>query len=1057
MRPLLLKAKNFRGYATLELDLREVRSVLICGETGAGKSNIVGAIFLALTGENDSSDPIGHIKKGADGCQVRFEFEHHGSIYRIIHTDSIKATRKRTDRQIAVRVADGSWLPKSGKTLAETNAIITGIVGMGANELLCGPLSLQDRSSLFVDPPELRIDGTVYKGRSARLQVTVKMLGLSLYEQFRQAAMQQARELEAKAETLEAQLAEIDRALRGDGVGMGPGGHSPTKREQVQGQLTEAETLIQRVLQDAQEAQASKDALEAELQVLSGQIATAEAQTATLPSDRTALATLGESLATKQTRATDYRALLSRRAEIEAQATEAAALDARLAQHRQDLAGVAATEKGLAEQVATAERRRNIETSTRAGETAAKLAEARDRVSHRPAIEDRRDRLGVLRREREVLRGQLAQRRPALATLDATIQSLGGQFAQGEPRRRAAQQRATDARARLQAAETALAQRETLTVQVNRLQSARLEREACAARIQTADEQITAQRAELDRLTVANHAATTRRGEILAEERRVTAEKSGLQPQIIGHENRVAVMGTVPCIGMGDVPDRCPLLADAHESSKTLQILYPEMNSLCAWQRPELPEIQPTTNVLATLHNLAESKRTELLAHQALDEEIATLTPSEGLLASLETTAATLPQLIDDRDKADDAATREGRGVALLMAQIDETRAAHTPLGIEIMDLERRQTFCDTELATLDGVEAELATMNALAATIPGLEVEATTAAEAHQAATKALDELRTALDGAQQRYLSLQIEIARAETTRAALVEAVALASCLVLADRELPALETELTALLAQRTALVVKVESAQAAEARLHERCGQRAKVTVQIGYARGAIVAGGDRERAAIEQAAQHRATLGHLDALQAERDAAAAEAATLRARHPILLALVDAYRQIPILILDTVARPVLEEEANRFLAGTSRNRMQVRIETQREVKSRETLADGLEIYVRDWRGERSLDEYSGGQKFELYLAFRIAWTRLQERRSGVGIDMLLIDEGFGALSPGDLQAVMEALREVQDEFGFLAVISHVETMRDLFSARVQVTGGTEDSQAELVMA
>jgi exonuclease SbcC len=211
----------------------------------------------------------------------------------------------------------------------------------------------------------------------------------------------------------------------------------------------------------------------------------------------------------------------------------------------------------------------------------------------------------------------------------------------------------------------------------------------------------------------------------------------------------------------------------------------------------------------------------------------------------------------------------------------------------------------------------------------------------------------------------------------------------------------------------------------------------------------------QESGAIEAAARARQDLTALEALATEQRAAREEAARLRARHTTLAALCDAYRQIPIMILDTIARPILEAEANTFLATTARNRMQVRIETQREIKSRDTLADGLEIYVRDWRGERSLDEYSGGQKFELYLAFRIAWTRLQERRSGAGIDTLFVDEGFGSLSEGDLESVIAALREVQHEFAFLGVISHVPRMRDIFPCRVQVTGGHEDSHAELV--
>ena len=47
--------------------------------------------------------------------------------------------------------------------------------------------------------------------------------------------------------------------------------------------------------------------------------------------------------------------------------------------------------------------------------------------------------------------------------------------------------------------------------------------------------------------------------------------------------------------------------------------------------------------------------------------------------------------------------------------------------------------------------------------------------------------------------------------------------------------------------------------------------------------------------------------------------------------------------------------------------------------------------------------------------------------------------------------------MTALREVQQQMEFLMVISHVEAMKDIFPARLDVTGGEVDSRAQLSIA
>lgn len=888
MRPHYLRLKNFRGYASQDLDLSGLSSLLIAGPTGAGKSAIPGAMLLALTGENGSSDPAGHIKNGADLCQVEFHFEHAGSVYRCLHTDSLKTARKKTDRQFAVRDENGGWIPKGGKSLAETNAEILRVIGQSYNELTCGPFSLQDQSGRFLDPGEMRIDGKTYSGRSARLQVTIKMLGLSQYEALRVAATGEARDLDARADVLEAQVAAADASLAG--------------RPEAEAALARCESSCQAARRAAQQAQESIEALTGQLGALQAEIEAGRRQAGGLTAEKQAMADLEVSHHAKEATLARYRDLLAHRAEIEARVAKSEGLAKQAHALRAELAGVETEIRGL---------------------------------------EDRRV--------------------PATVRLDAVSERLD------------------HIRGRLASIHTQLASREVVAAKVNALGPARIDRDRTTEILRDIDEQVGQLRARLDAVVKANTVAQEERGRVLAEEKKIKAQADGFLPLIQGHQKRTAVIGQVPCLGVGDLQDRCPLLVDARKAAASLPELTSRHAQLCAWESPALPDLQPTEDLEASIRKLTITKAQHQGRLTAFDREIRSLTPAEAVLAGLTTLAGEIPRLLEE-----------------------ETRA-------------QEEAFAATE-------------------ELSGLELLAGTLAEKRRTVQAALSGITASVEGL-RRWVALVPELA--------------------LAERELPGIETDVAGLAGQIETLAARIAAAATAMQAVWDKERTLAEATGELEAWRVALSRARADEQVAVDAVAHHRATLAGLEKLAREREAAAQEATELRVRHSLLMALGEFYRQAPVMILENEAVPVLQEEANRFLARTTANRMSVRLETQREIKSRDALADGLEIYIRDWRGERGYDDYSGGQRFELALAFRVAWTKLQERRAGIGMDCLVVDEGFGSLSAGDLDAVMAALREIQSEFGFLAVISHVEALGDLFPTKIQVSGGDADSRAVLL--
>ncbi|ULA64489.1 MAG: Exonuclease SbcC [Nitrospira sp.] len=165
-------------------------------------------------------------------------------------------------------------------------------------------------------------------------------------------------------------------------------------------------------------------------------------------------------------------------------------------------------------------------------------------------------------------------------------------------------------------------------------------------------------------------------------------------------------------------------------------------------------------------------------------------------------------------------------------------------------------------------------------------------------------------------------------------------------------------------------------------------------------------------------------------------------------------LAEAYAMIPTLVLEN-ALPILEYEANTILGKVSRTGMRVRFDTQKALKSRDGLAETLDIAVRDQAGERPLENYSGGERFRLDLAIRIGLSKLLARRAGSKIETLVIDEGLGSLDEDGLNQLRECLTALGDDFKQILVITHVDAMKATFPSQIMVTKDQRGSQVEVL--
>lgn len=182
----------------------------------------------------------------------------------------------------------------------------------------------------------------------------------------------------------------------------------------------------------------------------------------------------------------------------------------------------------------------------------------------------------------------------------------------------------------------------------------------------------------------------------------------------------------------------------------------------------------------------------------------------------------------------------------------------------------------------------------------------------------------------------------------------------------------------------------------------------------------------------------------LDALEKERKDLDTKAVQLRQnrRHYDILAEAFSARGVQALIIEN-AIPLVEEEANRILSRLTGNRTQVALESLREKKSGGAV-ETLDIRISDELGSRDYELYSGGEAFRTDLALRISLSRLLALRAGTSLQTLVIDEGFGTQDTEGLENIVQVIRDISSEFEKILVVTHLESLKDAFPVRIEVT-------------
>ncbi|MBU4510967.1 SMC family ATPase [bacterium] len=158
--------------------------------------------------------------------------------------------------------------------------------------------------------------------------------------------------------------------------------------------------------------------------------------------------------------------------------------------------------------------------------------------------------------------------------------------------------------------------------------------------------------------------------------------------------------------------------------------------------------------------------------------------------------------------------------------------------------------------------------------------------------------------------------------------------------------------------------------------------------------------------------------------------------------------------IQALIIENVL-PEIKEEANDLLAKLTNNSTQISIESLRDLKSG-GIKETLDIKISDELGTRDYEMYSGGESFRIDFSLRIALSKLLTRRAGTKLRTLVMDEGFGTQDEEGIDNLVQAIQSISEDFDKILVITHLESLKDAFPVRIEVTKLSEiGSRFEIV--
>lgn len=200
MIPLYLRLSGFLSYKDpVELDFSGFDLACISGANGAGKSSLLDAITWALFGQARRRDDA-IINAHCNAAEVVLDFHYEGNHYRVQRS---KPSGKTGLLEFYVRDGTDGWRPLTEHSLRETEAHIQRTIRMDYETFINASFFLQGKADQFAQ-----------QRPGDRKRILASILGLEVWETYRERAAERRRNLENEQAVLAGWLSEINEELK---------------------------------------------------------------------------------------------------------------------------------------------------------------------------------------------------------------------------------------------------------------------------------------------------------------------------------------------------------------------------------------------------------------------------------------------------------------------------------------------------------------------------------------------------------------------------------------------------------------------------------------------------------------------------------------------------------------------------------------------------------------------------------------------------------------------------------------------------------------------------
>ena len=303
MIPIRLKLKGFLSYLDpVEIDFSHFNLACISGANGAGKSSLLDAMTWALFGQaRKTDDSLINTHAEDKTAEVVYEFSYENNIYRIqrskirdkpVRLEFFILFKHDPNADPSVDVESPVWKPLTGTSIRETQANIEKTLHMEYETFINASFFLQGKADLFAQ-----------QRPGERKRILSSILGLDIWEKYRDQAAAKRKETEDEVASIDGQLREINTELN----------EGPARRAR----LAELEKDLDRLAATRKTQADSVESLRKLVQALAEQRKHVETLERTLANELVKRDRLLELVASRKKEHQEYQDKLGRAAEIE--------------------------------------------------------------------------------------------------------------------------------------------------------------------------------------------------------------------------------------------------------------------------------------------------------------------------------------------------------------------------------------------------------------------------------------------------------------------------------------------------------------------------------------------------------------------------------------------------------------------------------------------------------------------------------------------------------------------------------------------------------------------